>query len=140
MSSYRRPNNVAPASPLSDSTESASPPTPTYEVERLWAEKYKNYCLFVQSIAEYLPEAHQWAQGLQYMPLMAFKLRIGAYFEEAVGYQRQNNIQERDKAVAHVIRSNAALHGFDVSKVRPDDYIKLIRYGSLFCLLLAEEE
>ena len=138
--SYRRPNNVAPASPLSDSTESASPPTPTYEVERLWAEKYKNYCLFVQSIAEYLPEARQWSQGLQYMPLVAFKLRIGGYFEEAVAHQRQNSIHERDKAVAHVIRSNAALHGFDVSKVRPDDYVKLLRYGSLFCLLLAEEE
>ena len=140
MSSYHRPVNVAPASPLSDSTESASPPTPTYEVERLWAEKYKNYCLFVQSIAEYLPEARQWAQGLQYMPLLAFKMRLGGYFEQGVAHQRQNNIQERDKAVAHVIRSNAALHGFDVSKVRPDDYVKLIRYGSLFCLLLAEEE
>jgi hypothetical protein len=138
--SYRRPNNVAPASPPDGSTESTSAPTPTFEVEVLWAQKYANYCKFVQSIAEYLPEARQWSQGLQYMPLVAFKLRIGGYFEEAVSHQRQNNIQERDKAVAHVIRSNAKLHGFDVSKVRPDDYIKLLRYGSLFCLLLAEEE
>ena len=140
MSSCRRSDNVAPASPPGGSTESASPPTPTYEVERLWAQKYENYCKFVQSIADYLPEARQWSQGLQYMPLMAFKLRIGGYFEEAVAHQRQKDLQQQDKAVAHVIRSNAALHGFDVSKVRPDDYVKLIRYGSLFCLLLAEEE
>ena len=140
MSSHRRPDNVAPANPPDGSTESASPPTPTYEVERLWAQKYENYVKFIESIAEYLPEARQWAKGLQYMPLMAFKMRLCGYFEEAVAHQRQNSIQERDKAVAHVIRSNAKLHGFDVSKVRPDDYIKLLRYGSLFCLLLAEEE
>ena len=90
--SYRRPDNVAPASPPGGSTEIASQPTPTYEVEALWAQKYANYCLFVQSIADYLPEARQWAQGLNYMPLMAFKLRIGGYFEEAVAHQRQNSI------------------------------------------------
>ena len=139
--SYRRPDNLAaPASPPGGSTEIASPPTPTYEVERLWAQKYENYCKFVQSIAEYVPEARRWSQGLQYMPLLAFKLRIGGYFEEDVAHQRQNNVQQRDKAVAHVIRSNAALHGFDVAKVRADHYVKLLRYGSLFCLLLAEEE
>ena len=138
--SYSRPNNVAPASPPDGSAESTSAPTPTYEVEVIWAQKYANYVKFVQSIADYLPEARQWAQGLNYMPLMALKMRLGGYFEEAVAHQRQNSIQGRDKAVALVIRSNAALHGFDVSKVRPDDYIKLLRYGSLFCLLLAEEQ
>ena len=64
---------------------------------------------------------------------------LASYFEEAVGHARQKNTQERDKAVAHVIRSNAKLHGFAVEKVRPDDYVKLLRYGSLFCLLLSQE-
>ena len=137
MLSKRSDNVAVPASPPTECEETKSQPTPTFELERLWAQKYGNYCQFVQSIAEYLPEARQWAQGLQYMPLLAFKLRLAAYFEAAVGHARQKNTQERDKAVAHVIRSNAKLHGFAVEKVRPDDYIKLLRYGSLFCLLLA---
>jgi hypothetical protein len=139
MSSSQRPDNVvAPASPT-EFGQTKSPPTPTYEIEKLWAQKYGNYCVFVQSIAEYLPEARSWAQGLQYMPLMAFKLRLAGYFTEAVRHARHKNTVERDKAVALVIRSNAKLHGFNVEKVRADDYIKLLRYGSLFCLLLAEE-
>ena len=139
--SCQRPDNLAvPASPPEEFGQTKSTPTPTFELEKLWAQKYGNYCQFVQSIAEYIPEARSWAQGLQYMPLLAFKLRLAAYFEEAVPHARQKNSQERDKAVARVIRSNAKLHGFAVEKVRPDDYIKLLRYGSLFCLLLAEEK
>ena len=138
--SCQRPDNLAvPASPPEESEETKSQLTPTYELEKLWATKYGNYCQFVQSIAEYIPEARQWAQGLQYMPLMAFKLRLAGYFTEAVGHAREKNTVERDKAVALVIRSNAKLHGFNVEKVRADDYIRLLRYGSLFCLLLAEE-
>ena len=138
MPSQRR-DNVAAASLPIECEETKSQPTPTYEIEKLWAQKYGNYCVFVQSIAEYLPEARSWAQGLQYMPLMAFKLRLAGYFTEAVCHTRHKNTVERDKAVALVIRSNAKLHGFNVEKVRADDYIKLLRYGSLFCLLLAEE-
>ena len=136
--SSQRSDNVAASLPI-EFGQSESQPTPTYEIEKLWAQKYGNYCQFVQNIAEYPPEARTWAQGLQYMPLLAFKMRLAGYFEAAVGHAREKNTVERDKAVALVIRSNAKLHGFNVEKVRPDDYIKLLRYGSLFCLLLAEE-
>ena len=125
--SYQRLDNIAAASLPIECEDTRSQHTPTYEIEKLWAQKYGNYCVFVQSIAEYLPEARTWAQGLQYMPLMAFKLRLAGYFTEAVGHAREKNTVERDKAVALVIRSNAKLHGFNVEKVRPDYYIKLLR-------------
>ena len=103
------------------------------------AQKFKNYTLFIQSIADYLPAAQTWATSLRVCPLVAFKMQIESYFALAIEKHRQGDNVGRDVASSAVVREQAATHGLQLSKLRAEDLAKLLRYSSLFSLLVAED-
>ena len=103
------------------------------------AQKFKNYTLFIQSIADYLPAAQTWATSLRVCPLVAFKMQIESFFALAIEKHRQGDNVGRDVASSAVVREQAATHGLELSKLRAEDLAKLLRYSSLFSLLVAED-
>ena len=113
----------------------------TSEAERglYWAQKFRNYVLFIQSIAEYIPEAQPWATSLRICPLIAFKMQVSNYFGEAIEAHHRGDNHGRDIAASSVVREQARAYGLELSKLRADDLVKLLRYASLFALLVAEE-
>ena len=114
----------------------------TSEAERglYWAQKFRNYVLFIQSIAEYIPEAQPWATSLRICPLIAFKMQVSNFFSEAIEAHRRGDNHGRDIAASSVVREQARAYGLELSKLRADDLVKLLRYAALFCLLVAEEQ
>ena len=127
-------------------TAAPSPPTSlapsgTSEADRglFWAAKFKNYNVFVSSLAEYIPEAAPWASSLCVCPLIAFKLQVSSYFGLAIEAHRRGDNVGRDTAASSVVREQARSFGLDLTKLRADDLVKLLRYGSLFSLLVAED-
>ena len=104
-----------------------------------WAEKYRNYINFMGVIAEYIPEAQSWASSLRYMPLVAFQMQLSTYFHDAIDAHRKGDKTARDAAACLVVRQQARANDFDLSKLRSDHYIRLLRYTSLFVILTAEE-
>ena len=103
------------------------------------AQKFKNYTLFIQSIADYLPAAQTWATSLRVCPLVAFKMQIESYFALAIEKHRRGDNTGRDVASSAVVRQQAAAHGLDLTLLRAEDLAKLLRYSSLFSLLVAED-
>ncbi len=103
------------------------------------AQKFKNYTLFIQSIADYLPTAQTWASSLRVCPLVAFKMQIESYFALAIEKHRQGDNVGRDVASSTVVRDQAKAHGLDLTLLRAEDLAKLLRYSSLFSLLVAED-
>ena len=128
---------TAAPSPPSSSTPSKT----SSEAERglFFASKYHNYCLFIQSLAEYIPSAQPWASSLRVCPLIAFKLQVESYFGEAIEAHRRGDSTGRDVAASAVVRQQSHAHGLDLTKLRADDLAKLLRYSSLFSLLVAED-
>ena len=104
-----------------------------------WASKYRNYGLFIQSIAVYLPSAQPWATSLRALPLVAFKMQVSSYFEEAIEAHRRGDNTGRDVAASAVVRQQSHAHGLQLTKLRADDLARLFRYSSLFSLLVAED-
>ena len=104
-----------------------------------WAEKYRNYINFMQVIAEYVPEAQSWASSLRYMPLVAFQMQLSTYFHDAIDAHNKGDRTARDAAACLVVRQQARANDFDLSKLRSDHYIRMLRYTSLFVILTAEE-
>ena len=104
-----------------------------------FATKFKNYTLFVTSLADYIPEAQTWATSLRVCPLIAFKLQVSTYFGLAIEAHRQGDNTARDIAASTVVREQAATHELQLSKLRAPDLAKLLRYSSMFALLVAEE-
>ena len=105
-----------------------------------FAQKFKNYNTFVQSIADYVPSAQPWATSLCLCPLIAFKMQVSSYFGEAIEAHRRGDNHGRDIAASSVVREQACAYGLELSKLRADDLVKLLRYASLFALLVAEEQ
>ena len=60
-------------------------------------------------------------------------------FHQAVEAHRRGDNQGRDTVTAAIVRKTATEHGFDVTKLRGEDYAKLLRYQSLFVILAADE-
>ena len=104
-----------------------------------WAEKYRNYINFMGVIAEYIPEAQSWASSLRYMPLVAFQMQLSTYFHDAIDAHNKGDKTARDAAACLVVRQQARANDFDLTKLRSDHYIRLLRYTSLFVILTAEE-
>ena len=104
-----------------------------------WAQKYKNYTTFIQSIADYIPAAQPWATAIRCMPLVAFKMQLSTYFHDAIDAHRKGDRTARDAAACLVVRQQARANDFDLSKLRSDHYIRLLRYTSLFVILTAED-
>ena len=104
-----------------------------------WAAKFKNYNVFVSSLAEYIPEAAPWASSLRVCPLIAFKLQVSSYFGEAIEAHRRGDNTARDVAASNIVREQAKAYGLELTKLRADDLVKLLRYSSLFALLVAED-
>jgi hypothetical protein len=104
-----------------------------------WAEKYRNYINFMGVIAEYIPEAQSWASSLRYMPLVAFQMQLSTYFHDAIDAHNKGDKTARDAAACLVVRQQARANEFDLTKLRSDHYIRLLRYTSLFVILTAEE-
>ena len=104
-----------------------------------WAQKFKNYVNFVQSIAVYAPEVQPWASALRITPLCAFQLHVETVFKEAIAAHQRGDNEGRDHAASAVVRAKAAEHGLDVLKLSGGDYAKLVRYASLFVILAAED-
>jgi hypothetical protein len=102
------------------------------------AGKFANYVRFVQSLAHYLPEVASWALALRAMPIAAFMLNVKLNFHEAIAAHQRGDNQGRDSAAAAVVRQKATENGLDVNKLRADDYVKLVRYASLFVILATE--
>ncbi len=113
----------------------------TSEADRalFFAQKFKNYNVFVQSLTEYIPEAGPWASSLRVCPLIAFKLQVSAYFGEAIEAHRRGDNTARDVAASAVVREQARSYGLELTKLRADDLVKLLRYSCLFSLLVAED-
>ena len=105
-----------------------------------FATKYSNYNTFIQSVADYLPSAQGWATSLRICPLIAFKLQVSSFFSEAIEAHRRGDNTGRDIAASTVVREQARAYGLELSKLRADDLVKLLRYASLFALLVAEEQ
>ena len=87
----------------------------------------------------YLPEISSWAGTLKYTPWAAFELQIEVTFRQAVEAHRRGDNQGRDTVTSAIVRKTAHDHGFDVLKLKADDYAKLLRYQSLFVILAADE-
>ena len=122
--------------------KSLAPSGTSSEADRglYWALKFKNYNTFIQSVADYLPSAQPWATSLRICPLVAFKLQVSTYFGEAIEAHRRGDNTGRDIAASSVVREQARAYGLELSKLRADDLVKLLRYASLFALLVAEEQ
>ena len=103
------------------------------------SSKFANYVRFVTSLVSYLPEISSWASTLKYTPWAAFQLQVEVTFRQAVEAHRRGDHQGRDTVTSAIVRKTASDHGFDVTKLKADDYAKLIRYQSLFVILAADE-
>ena len=104
-----------------------------------WAQKYKNYTTFIQSIADYVPAAQPWATGIRCMPLVAFQMQFASYFSLGIAAHRSGDKTARDQSASLVIREQARTNDFDLTKLRTEHYIRLLRYTSLFVILTAED-
>ena len=130
----------AAASPPKSSTDlRISDDTSAADIELFFSSKYANYVKLIQSIAEYLPEARPWVNGLRLMPSVVFKLHVANHFTEAIKCHRAGDNTARDVAASAVVRAQAAKHDLDLNRLRAEDLVKLLRYGSLFALLVAED-
>ena len=103
------------------------------------AQKFANYVRFVTSLVSYLPEISSWAGTLKYTPWAAFQLQVEVTFLQAVEVHRRGDHQGRDTVTSAIVRKTATEHGFDVTKLRGEDYAKLLRYQSLFVILCSED-
>ena len=126
------PANLPTSSKISDNKSAA-------DIELFFSTKFSNYVRLVQSIAEYLAEARTWANGLRLMPSVVFKLHVANHFTEAIACHRAGDHTARDVAASAVVRAQAAKYDLDLNRLRAEDLVKLLRYGSLFALLVAEE-
>ena len=131
--------SVAAKAPQSLSSSLTSIKTSEADRGLFWAAKFKNYNVFVSSLAEYIPEAAPWASSLRVCPLIAFKLQVSSYFGLAIEAHRRGDNVGRDTAASSVVREQARSFGLDLTKLRADDLVKLFRFGSLFSLLVAED-
>ena len=133
--------NAASASPAAASQPSSSTTAPISSADRglFIASKFANYVRFVTSLVSYLPEISSWAGTLKYTPWAAFQLQVEVTFRQAVEAHRRGDHQGRDTVTSAIVRKTATEHGFDVTKLKADDYAKLIRYQSLFVILAADE-
>ena len=134
----------AAANPAAGSQPSSSATAPTSELSTadrhlFIAAKFANYVKFVTSLVSYLPEISSWASTLKYTPWAAFQLQIEVTFRQAVEAHRRGDHLGRDTVTSAIVRKTATEHGFDVTKLRGEDYAKLIRYQSLFVILAADE-
>ena len=66
-------------------------------------------------------------------------MQVESYFGEAIQKHRQGDNVGRDVAASTVVRKQARAHGLELTKLRADDLAKLLRYSSLFSLLVAED-
>lgn len=104
-----------------------------------WAQKYKNYTTCIQSIADYIPAAQPWATGIRCMPLIRFKMQFESYFQDAIAQQHNGDKTARDQSVCLIIREQARANSFDLTQLRSEHYIRLLRYTSLFVILTAKD-
>ena len=135
-------SDASAAKTTSQSLPSSSTNTKTSsEADRglFWASKFKNYNVFVSSLAEYIPEAAPWASSLCVCPLIAFKLQVSTYFGLAIEAHRRGDNVGRDTAASAVVREQAKAYGLELTLLRAEDLAKLLRYSSLFSLLVAED-
>ena len=130
---------AAASTPSSSTISKISDDKSAADTELFFSTKYANYVRLVQSIAEYLPEARTWASGLRLMPSVVFKLHVANHFTEAITCHRAGDHTARDVAASAVVRAQAAKHDLDLNRLRAEDLVKLLRYGSLFALLVAED-
>ena len=136
--------NAASASPAAASQPSSSATAPTSELSTadrhlFVASKFANYVKFVTSLVSYLPEISSWAGTLKYTPWAAFQLQVEVTFRQAVEAHRRGDHLGRDTVTSAIVRKTASECGFDVLKLRGEDYAKLLRYQSLFVILAADE-
>ena len=136
--------NAASANPAAASQPSSSATAPTSELSTadrhlFVASKFANYVKFVTSLVCYLPEISSWAGTLKFTPWAAFQLQVEVTFRQAVEAHRRGDHQGRDTVTSAIVRKTATEHGFDVTKLKTDDYAKLLRYQSLFVILAADE-
>ena len=78
-------------------------------------------------------------RSLRACPIIAFKMQVETYFSDAIEKHRAGDNTGRDVAASTVVREQARARGLELSKLRADDLVKLLRYASLFSLLVAED-
>ena len=141
MQSLASAATAATAAPSPASSPASSKTSEPSAADRglFWAQKFKNYVNFVQSIAVYAPEVQPWASALRITPLCAFQLHVETVFKEAIRAHQRGDNEGRDHAASAVVRTLAAQHGLDVLKLKGEDYAKLLRYASLFTILCSED-
>jgi len=66
-------------------------------------------------------------------------MQVESHFGEAIEAHRRGDNVGRDVAASAVVREQARAHGLELTKLRADDLAKLLRYASLFSLLVAED-
>jgi hypothetical protein len=140
MPSISSPPVGARAAAASLPRSSATPTTCSLADHAVFfAVKFRNYALFVDSIASYMPAVQTWASALRYTPLAAFKMQVTTFFADAIAAHRRGDSDARDHLASAVVRSLARDRGFEVAKIRTEDYVRLLRYSSLFVILVADE-
>ena len=87
-------------SPAKLSTDSKTSEPSAADRGLFWAQKFKNYVNFVQSIAVYAPEVQPWASALRITPLCAFQLHVETVFKEAIRAHQRGDNEGRDHAAS----------------------------------------
>ena len=131
--------NAAASAAASPPSSSETAPISSADRGLFIASKFANYVRFVTGLVSYLPEISSWAGTLKYTPWAAFRLQIEVTFRQAVEAHRRGDNQGRDTITSATVRKTAREHGFDVMKLRGEDYAKLLRYASLFVILCSED-
>ena len=133
------PAAASPSAAASPPSSAETAPISSADRGLFIASKFANYVRFVTGLASYLPEISSWAGALKYTPWAAFQLQVEVTFRQAVEAHRRGDNQGRDTVTSAIVRKTASEHGFDVTKLRGEDYAKLLRYASLFVILCSED-
>ena len=70
------------------------------------------------------------------LPLAAFLLQVEVNFKDGIAAHQRGDNEGRDHAI---VRKKAQEHGYDVNKLKAPDFVKLVRYASLFTILCSED-
>ena len=109
-----------PAAPSPASSQASSKTSEPSAADRglFWAQKFKNYVNYIQSIAVYAPEVQPWASALRITPLCAIQLHVETVFKEAIAAHQRGDNEGRDHAASAVVRAKATEHGLDVLRLK----------------------
>ena len=130
-SSSSRPDNVSVAAEPAKSPLVPAASTTTCELtDQAWAQaKYLNFRLFVRSLVPQEPKLAEWADWLTGIPISVF---LAGGDQELKGVREASTEEQRSTESMLVLERWALQYGFDLSKIKAEDKLRLTRYLLLF--------